>query len=148
MTSVREIILDHGGSVEGVPNRAMFWLPDELVKSDGFKAFHATLSARGSKIKPTETIKSGWQLWRFVGDRKPGKLIRVNDRSATNNIDPRLSITVFRDGRVVIRESKRRVAFDTTVAAIYRRCLINEAFRAGAARARKKKADKAAKRRR
>ena len=136
MSAIRDIILNHGGSFDGVKDKSSFLLPIESY----MQALHQISIASQRMIKVSDEIKGGWIRCRVVKERKPYKVIRVNDRSATNNINPHLIMRVDPTGAVEVREKGRKTGFKTTVAAIYIRCMMNEVNKRQLEKARQKKA--------
>lgn len=139
MTTLREIILKHGGSFDGIPNRASFLLPSDKMYDDAIEEIQAT----GRKVKFIRKEKGGWDLYMFVR-RGPRSSMRaeVNDRSASNNVSPHLIIRIDPTGVIEIREKNRRTGFKTTAAAVYIQCMMSEAFKARMAKSKARKAKK------
>ena len=60
--------------------------------------------------------------------RKPYRQIRVHDRNVGHGIRPQLVVAVWPDGRIEIREHKRRLSISVTAGTIYERALIQQAL--------------------
>lgn len=152
MSAIRDIIEKAGGSFRAAPNKATFWLPLELTKDAGYLAdFIQLVEDAGKTIRKVEnrdhSDTSSWSLWRFVGERKKFRVVKVHDRSAPGGVNPRLVIEVHPDGRLVIRESKRKVFYETTVAAVYVRCILQELNRKERERRQARKASRTSRKR-
>jgi hypothetical protein len=125
MTDLQKILTEHGASIRGVPNKSYFWFASEADPIE----LEEELARQGKEIKLVREGVDGWRLYRFVGQRKPGRTLKVHDRSAPGGVSENLVIRVTPDGVVTIRESKRRVEYTTTVAAIYTRLVITQVFK-------------------
>lgn len=63
-----------------------------------------------------------------IRTRKPYRVCRVTDRSASHGIKPQLILEVHPEGLLVIRESGRRMRVETTLAIVYERALMQIAL--------------------
>lgn len=134
----RDIVLSHGGSFRDAPSKAMFWMPNDMA--DGWlEQMLDSLAALDTSAKATKRVENGWTLWRFTGERKGFKTVRVVDRNATNNVNPNLILRISRDGVIEIREKGRKTGFTTTACAVYVRCMLNEVLKRNAEKARSRK---------
>jgi hypothetical protein len=61
--------------------------------------------------------------------RKPFRVVRVRDANVGHGIRPELSIEVYPNGRLVIREAGRRMRVEATLGAVYEQCLMRDARR-------------------
>lgn len=139
MSTPKQVVIEHGGSFDGAPGKAMFYLPHEMVM-DGrrFGAFLMDIQNVDSAVKFVRH-EGSWDLYRFVGERKPYKTVCVHCRETPHNISPNIRLQIYPDGTIEMFEKGRKLGFTTNVSTIYLRAMMNEILQKAAAKARAKK---------
>jgi hypothetical protein len=73
---------------------------------------------------------------------KPRVIFRVTDHSVMRGVKPDLVVELHDDGKLIVRESKRRARYETTIGSVYCRLVKNHALQAAAEKARTRAANR------
>jgi hypothetical protein len=137
--TAKDIVIEHGGSFDGVTCKAHFFLPHEMVMDEmRFHAMTRDLLTVDSSFKFVRH-EGTWDLFRFTGERKPFKTVWVHCRDVPHNVYPTIRLQIHPDGVIEMFEKGRKLGFTTTVAAIYTRAMMNDILQKAAAKARNKR---------
>lgn len=135
----KQVVLDHGGSFQGVKSKAQFYMPAEMWDdARRLTDFSRAMLDIGSDYRVVRE-EGTWHLCRFVGKRKPYRTVWVNCRVVPHNVYPTIRLQIYPDGTIEMFEKGRKLGYTTTVGAIYTRAMMNDILQKAAAKARNKR---------